>query len=175
MRASYLIAAMLFLPAALAATGAAAAEPKRPAIFNKVVNCRALTAAAERLACYDREVAALDAAEKRQDLVVVDRDQLRKTRRSLFGIALPDLGVFGGNSLEGEQTELLTTIKTVRARGDGKWIFDLVEGGRWEQLDSRQLIMDPKPGDPIRIRQAAMGSYLANVNKQTALRMRRIQ
>lgn len=175
MRASHLFNPMLVLAGMAAASGATAAEPKRPAILKSLVDCRTIASSAERLVCYDREVAALDAAEKRQDVVVVDREQLRKTRRSLFGIGLPDLGVFGGNSIAGEQKELETTIKAVRAKGDGKWIFDLAEGGRWEQLDSRQLIIDPRPGHPIRIRQAAMGSYLANVNKQVALRVKRIQ
>ena len=115
-------------------------------------------------------------AQSKGDLVTMDRQQVRRAKRSLFGLALPDLGVFGGNdSLDGDRTQLETTIKSARQNADGKWTFELAEGGRWIQLDSRRFIVDPKAGHPIRIRQAAMGSYLANVNKQVAIRVRRIQ
>lgn len=114
-------------------------------------------------------------AQQSGDLVAMDRQQVRKTRRSLFGLALPDLGVFGDSESEDGNSTIETTIKSVRETPDSKWIFDLAEGGRWVQLDTRNFIVDPAPGQPIRIRRAAMGSYLANVNKQVAIRVRRVQ
>jgi hypothetical protein len=109
----------------------------------------------------------------------MDRQQVRKTRRSLFGLALPDLGVFGDSDNRDGDSAIETTIRSVRQGPDGKWLFDLAEGGRWVQLDSREFIVDPAAGQPIRIRRAAMGSYLANVNKQVnpniAIRVRRVQ
>ena len=44
--------------------------------------------------------------------------------------------------------------------------------GEWERW---LAAVRPAPGQPIRIRRAAMGSYLANVNNQIAIRVRRIQ
>lgn len=149
-------------------------KPPTPAVVNRVVNCTTVADPQERLACYDREVAAMNQAEKSGELVAMDRSQVRKTKRSLFGLALPDLGVFGDDDEDGQST-LETTIRTVRMNPDGKYLFDLAEGGRWLQLDSRNFVIDPKPGQPIRIRRAAMGSYLANVNKQIAIRVRRVQ
>jgi hypothetical protein len=148
-------------------------KPPTPAVVNRVVNCTTVTDPQARLACYDREVAAMNQAEKSGELVAMDRAQVRKTKRSLFGLALPDLGVFGDAS-EDEST-IETTIRTVRMNPDGKYLFDLAEAGRWLQLDSRNFVIDPKAGQPIRIRRAAMGSYLANVNKQVAIRVRRVQ
>jgi hypothetical protein len=164
------------------AAGGASAAPKEsnvsapPAAITRVNACRSIAAAAERLACFDREVAAMAAAQAKGDLVAMDRQQVRRTKRSLFGLALPDLGVFGdSDSIEGDATSLETTIRRVVQNADGKYVFTLAEGGRWQQLDSRNFIVDPAPGQTIRIRQAAMGSYLANVNKQNAIRVRRIQ
>lgn len=166
------------LAAAMTASPGSAAAPRevqpRPAQLQRLVDCRRLSDQAERLACYDRETAALEQAQVSGQLVVMDRQQVHKTRRSLFGLALPDLGVFGDNSSDEDKSELQTTIKVARQDPRGRWTFDLAEGGRWVQLDSRRFVIDPAPGQPVRIRRAALGSYLANVNKQIAVRVQRI-
>lgn len=171
------VTASLFV-ALLAASSAAGSKdrelPPSSAVVTRVVACASVADPQQRLACFDREVAAMNAAQRKGDLVAMDREHIRKTRRSLFGLALPDLGVFGDDS-DDSASEIQTTLKRVGQTPDGKWIFDLAEGGRWVQLDSREFIIDPKAGHPIRIRRAAMGSYLANVNKQIAVRVRRIQ
>jgi hypothetical protein len=172
----HFVTAGLFL--ALAAVPAVASakdapKPPRPAVVSRVVACTSVADPQQRLACFDREVAAMNEAEQKGDLVAMDRNQVRKTKRSLFGLALPDLGVFGDD--EDSDSSIETTLKSVAQNPDGKYIFDLAEGGRWVQLDSREFIVDPKAGQPIRIRRAAMGSYMANVNKQIAVRVRRVQ
>jgi hypothetical protein len=151
-----------FAPAAAVAKDKA--PPPPPPGFTRLVACQNLRDSAQRLACYDREVSALSKANSTGDLVVMDRQQIRKTRRSLFGLALPDLGVFGDSSSLGDAAQLETTIKVARQDGNGRWTFDLTEGGRWVQLDSNEFILDPAPGQKVRIRRASMGSYLMNVN-----------
>ncbi len=152
------------------------AKTARPDALKRLTDCRAIASQAERLSCYDREVAAVDAAEARKDLVVVDREQLNTTRRSLFGLTLPNLSIFGDNSSEAEGVSRLESrIKSVRQTGHGKWIFDLEDGGRWAQIDSKDLPVWPKPGHQIAIRKAALGSYLANVKGQVAIRVERLR
>jgi hypothetical protein len=170
----YLIAASaLAATSATAAPRAAKIQPPPPG-FNQLVACRSIADSAQRLACYDREVAAVANANARGDLVVMDRQQVRQTRRSLFGLALPNLGVFGEDSLPGDADRLETTIKSVHYQPDGKYIFDLAEGGRWIALESRTFIVDPAAGQTVKIRRAALGSYLMNVNNQLALRVHRL-
>lgn len=153
------------------------AREARPDLFRKLVDCRAIADPAARLACYDDRVAALDAAEAKQDVVVVDRGQIRKARRSLFGLSLPKLNIFGGGREDeaGEEgfSQIESTIQSARRNRDGKWVLILKDGERWVQVDNRSLLPDPVAGQPIRIRRAALGSYLANVGKQAAIRMRR--
>jgi hypothetical protein len=166
----------LFCLAVGSAAAAQEADGKKSQVLTRVVDCRKLTDAGERLACYDREVSAMEAAEARKDLVVVDRDQLRKTRRTLFGLTLPNLSVFGDDNQDEEGVQRIdTTIKSVTQGPYGKWILTLEDGARWAQLDSIELPVDPKPGHNIKIRRAAMGSYLANIKDQTAIRVRRVQ
>lgn len=171
-----LLPGFVFATALSAATAAEAADPPRPALLKNVVDCRSIADQAQRLACYDQAVAALDAAEARKDLVVVDRQQIRQTRRTLFGLSLPNLAIFGDSDDEEEGVSRLeTTIAGVRQTPDGKWILALKEGGTWEQTDSRELSIEPRVGHPISIRRAALGSYLANVKEQSAIRVRRLR
>jgi hypothetical protein len=158
---------------------ASAQNPPRegpPAAFARAVQCRTVADAQERLACYDREVAALEQAERTSEIRVVDRRQVRQTRRSLFGLVLPDINIFGGDSsADGEEgiSEVNSTIRSFTQDPYGKYTFVLADGARWRQIDSRDII-EPKAGQPIRIRRAAMGSFLANVNRQIAVRVRRV-
>jgi hypothetical protein len=148
---------------------------ERPAVLSRVVQCRTIAIEAERLACYDREVATLDQAQASGELLAMDRAQVRSTRRSLFGMTVPNLGIFGDDNEDDEAASRIeTTIRSATTDPFGKWIITLEDGARWIQIDTMNLGARPRPGQPIRIRRAAMGSYLANVNNQTAIRMRRI-
>lgn len=170
------ICPIFFAGLALCAPVAALAQQPqaRPEALKRLTACRSVAGESERLACYDREVAAVDAAEARKDLVVVDREQLKKTRRTLFGLSLPNLSVFGDDSPDQEGVSRIESrIKSLSQTPDGKWVFVLEDGAQWLQSDSRNLSMDPRVGQPIVIRKAAIGSYLANVNKQIAIRVRR--
>lgn len=170
-------AAAAVLIAAGAVPAGASAQPKPPeappAAFARAVQCRAITNAEERLACYDREVAALEQAQRSNEIRVVDRQQVRRTRRTLFGLALPDLDIFGGDDDGEGVSEIQTTIRNVQQDASGKYSFTLADGARWRQIDSLNLNVEPRPGHAIRIRRAAMGSYLANIGKQRAIRVRR--
>lgn len=168
-------APMLFSVAPLSAKRV---DQPRPEIFRKLIDCRTVADNAARLACYDAQVAKLDEAESRNELVVVDKEQVRKARKGLFGLSLPDLGgVFGGGDDKGEDaqglSEIESTIKSAKEGNYGKWIIVLEDGARWEQTEAKD-IRDPKPGQPIKIRKAALGSFFANINGATAIRVKRV-
>ena len=173
---SSVIAAALLL----AAVPALAQEDDRPRseALEQLVDCRGISDDAQRLACFDREVAAIDAAEAANELVVVDREQIRKTRRTLFGLSLPDLGIFGGGEGEEEEegvSQIESTIKDVRRGSYGRWIITLENGAVWAQTDDRNLPRWPKAGQPILIKRAAFGSFKANINEQNAIRVERLR
>lgn len=59
----------------------------------------------------------------------MDKDAVQKTKRRLFGFALPDLSLFGDGNNDPELEMLETTISTV-ARGHGSdWTLTTPEGG----------------------------------------------
>ncbi|RJT24307.1 hypothetical protein D5I55_02005 [Chakrabartia godavariana] len=165
-----------FIPLILCAATASAADRKepRPALLQKLVDCRSVTDPAARLACYDAQVAAIDSAESQQELVVVDKAQMKQARKSLFGFSLPKFSLFGNDSDDGdeEMRVLETTVTSARRLADGNWQFKLADGVYWRQMEAKDIFA-PKAGDKIKIRKAAMGSYLASINGRTAFRIKR--
>jgi hypothetical protein len=158
---------------AVAAPASAQKMPKTatPKLFEEVVNCRAIQDSTARLACYDRNVAALDTAQKSNELYVADKAAMKEARRGLFGLSLPSLKIFGDEDL-GDLDELETTIAGI-STGQRGFIFTLPDGARWAQTDKRYMDR-PKVGAKIKIEKAALGSYMASINKKPGFRVERI-
>lgn len=174
---------LIAIAALLPATPTLAAEPLKeppPAVVQTLLDCRGITDATQRLACLDAGVAALAGAVEKRDVVVSDREQVQKARRGLFGIAPSGFRLFGGaagDKQPGDDERVPDAIEAVISavgRSGSNWRFTLDDGSRWMQTDGTTMRRDPAPGMKIRIRSAAMGSYLANVEKQVAVRVKRI-
>ncbi len=147
---------------------------KRPAIFEDLVNCREVEDPDERLACYDDKVAALDEAQKKDDIIVTDRAAVKEAKRGLFGFNLPKIKIFGGGDDDKDEIkEIDGIIASVSSRG-GKWLITLEDGAKWQQISSERLALPPKAGMPVHIRKAAFGSFLVNIRGQRSIRMRRV-
>lgn len=164
--------------AVMATAPAAAREaptPVRAALLQHVVDCRAITDDARRLACFDTQVAALDAAEKNKQLVVVDREQVRAARRTLFGLPLPNLHIFGGNDDHDANavTQIEGKIASASAAADG-WRIKLDDGSVWEQTDGKPIFRSPRPGMAVVVRHGAMGAYFLSVAGAPGVKVRRV-
>jgi hypothetical protein len=166
---------------ALLAAGLAAAAPvwaQPPADGSALVRalsaCRTMTDSAARLACYDAAAGRLEAAERSGEVVVVDREQARAARRQAFGFNLPSLNIFNRGESEAELDRISLTLDSASPISDG-WLFRTREGQVWRQTDGRRLSADPRRGDKLEVRRAAMGGYFMNVGGQRAIRVRRDQ
>lgn len=145
----------------------------RADVFQKVIDCRAIADGTQRLACYDAQVARLDEAATRQEVVIVDKEEVKKTRKGLFGLNIGDIRLFAGNDADSEEegvNQISSTVKSARQDASGKWTIILADGAKWVQIDTTSIRI-PKPGQSIKIRKASMGSFFANVNDQHAIRM----
>lgn len=161
---------------AITASGVFAAEapPRvRAAQLQAVVDCRKLTDQAERLACYDRSTASLEAAEQAGDVVIVDRSQVREARQAAFGfnVRMPTF------LTRGEPEEAIASIEAViasaRQDGAGKWVIRLEDGAVWRQVDSEWVSRQPRSGSRATIRRTPIGGYLMNIDDQRAIRVHR--
>jgi hypothetical protein len=164
--------------AAVAAPPAALAQPKsegRAQIFQELADCRKIADGAARLACYDKTAATLDQAEAKGDIVVVDREQARKVRRQAFGFSMPSISLFEKGETQEELENVAGEVAAASVNGAGKWTIRLKDGAIWTQVDNNELHRTPKPGMPVKIRQAAMGSFLMSINNGGAFRVRRVE
>lgn len=166
----------LLAPAIVMADPQADADPApRSSLLTAVTRCQSITDPGQRLTCYDQAVRPLDAAAKNREIVIVDKAQVRQTRKTLFGLTLPRLGIFG-DAKDGADDEI-KQIDTTLARADldngGGWMFTLADGARWRQMDDNVLGKRPRAGDKVVVRRAALGSFKLSIAGQPAVKVRR--
>lgn len=160
----------LAMPAHSAAQRAPAAEP-----VAELSRCRGIPESAARLACYDQAADNLTRAIAAKQVVVLDRNDVRKTRRSLFGFSLPQLPFFGKDSDEApEAKEIKGKLASARELGYGKWRVRLEEGAVWETTEAASGSVDPRAGDEVTIRKAALGSYFLKFGSSRGVRAKRV-
>jgi hypothetical protein len=173
MLAAGVLIASLSASAPPLAAAPAPADQERAKELQQLIDCRKLTDPTQRLACYDQAATVLDQAEAKGDIVVVNREQARKVRRQAFGFTLPSMSLF----TRGEKPEEIATADGVIASAHkaltGKWVIKLEDGAIWAQIDLTEIPIDPKPGQPVKIKKAAMGSYLMTVGNQRAVKVHR--
>lgn len=144
-------------------------------LVEALADCQAIHDDVRRLSCYDTAAGRMVAAERRQDVVIVNREDVRKARRSLFGLALGPNDVFAGRSSPSDRIEKLdTTLLSAREIGNGRWSLILTEGGRWQTTEAWTLTADLKSGMNVTIHPGALGSYVARVGNQRAVRVQRV-
>jgi len=157
----------------LVATAADARDEAKPRakLLQRTLDCIAIKTDAERLACYDRTVAALGKGEETHEIVVSDREQIRETRRSLFGFRLPSL--LSGGKDDDELDRLDTTISSVSRSYDGGLVLAVDGGARWIQTDSRAIVGKIRPGDKVTISRGTMGAYFATIPGRPSFKVQR--
>jgi hypothetical protein len=164
----FLAAAAVVLPAT------ASAADKKPALAASaaaMLKCRDLADAATRLSCFDAAAAAFDAEVGRGDLVVIDRETMRKTRNSLFGfdINLPD---FGGKG-ESAPKEIIERATRVKPFGHAMWQITLESGAVWQTSEGMPTLAPPRVGENIKIRKTMTGGYMLHLGSRL-IRIRRV-
>ena len=144
-------------------------------LVDRLARCLEIRTDVERLACTDVAARALVDASRRKDIVVVDKEAMRTTRRSLFGFSLPRIGLFGSNGPddvdEVESVEL--RIKGVSILGYGKLAFTLDDGSRWSTTEAWSNGIAPTPGAMLTVRKGALGSYFVKSGGSRGVRAMR--
>lgn len=164
-----------FFALVTASGGALAQDAQRADVVERLAACRAIGDSVQRLACYDTAAAALDEAERSGELVVLDRDQVRETRRGLFGFPMPNINIFNNDESGTEEIDNVSyVLRSAREVRDGEWLFVMEDGSVWRQIDGR-MWGRPRAGQTAVVRRAALGSYLMNVGDAPAIRVRREQ
>ena len=151
--------------------------PTQPRHLGALDACRAITADTARLACFDREAAALLTASRSGELSVVDRADMRTARRSLFGFALPKLPFFNGDKSADEVPDTLdSTIVSAQGIANERYRIQIAAGDAlWETTEAPLNLSTPRAGEKIVISKGALGSYFLRINGQVGVKGRRVK
>ncbi len=146
-------------------------------LIDGVAACLDIRDDAQRLACSDAAARKLVDAVRRKDVVVVDREAVKSTRRSLFGFALPSIGLFGRDGPdkpEDQITQLDAKIERVADLGYGKYTITVDGGARWTTTEAWTGTALPTPGAMLTIRRGALGGYMVRLANGRAVRAIRV-
>ena len=145
-------------------------------LVTAIDRCRQIAEPMQRLTCYDNAAGALVKATTSGEVSVVDRSEVRRVRRSLFGFTMPRLPFFSGDTTAGEvQNKLESTVTTVRPLANGYFRITIAEDGAvWETSETNVSFDPPRPGQKIEILRGPLGSYFLRINGQVGVRGRRV-
>lgn len=175
MNSSILKSAALVVAAALVlaapAAGARKAVPQGSPAVDNLVKCRQIADAGQRLACYDTNVAPLETAIAKKQILIVDRSKAEAANRSLFGYGTSGFGQFLGL---GNLDKIESTVASSGFNGDGGVTVTLADGSRWSQQDDKQMYGDIKKGAKVVIVRGTLGSYIVRITGQVGFKAIRI-
>jgi len=151
------------------APATAAADPMAP-----VFACADVTDSAARLACFDKEVAALRDKQTKGSFAAIDPAVVETMKKESFGFSIPSLPKLRLPSLRASEDLKAQAMTIERVAGTSEApLFIMTNGQKWRQndTDSNRAI---RPGVEVTIEKAALGSFLMSSKKGGAsLRVRR--
>jgi hypothetical protein len=138
--------------------------------------CRSIEDEDDRLECYDAKVGAMVSATDAGDVRIVDREDVRRTRRQLFGFTVPDLDILEGDEQDKEASEQLeTTVTSARQMTNKAWRFTTAENAVWEISNAPARLRSINAGDKVIFKEASLGFYFIRINGQMGVKGKRIQ
>lgn len=151
-------------------------KPTPSPLVTAIDRCRQMTDPTQRLACYDSAANALVSATTSGAVAIVDQNEIRKARHSLFGFTLPKIPFFSGDETADEvQRQLDSTITSVQALNNGYYRIVIADNNAiWETSESSISFYAPKKGQKISILRGPLGSYFLRINGQVGVRGRRV-
>lgn len=161
---------------ALPASAQDAPEPSGEYV-DKLKKCQSISDGQERLACFDAAVGEIVAANDAGEVRIIDQEDIRNTRRQLFGLSVPEVGVLKRDAGEDkEASELLeTTITSVRYLSAKKIRFTTEEGAIWEINRPPRRLRTVKAGHNVVFKKAALGTFFIRIDGQMGVKGKRIQ
>ncbi len=171
-----MILAALALAAQQGDGGRSAAAAQQPAQLRAVTACRQVADTGARLACYDGAVDALSQATAAGTLVVVDREDVRRTRRNLFGFSLPKLPFFSGDRSQDEvPEEIEATVRSASPFGYQRWRLDLGDNGTWQTTEPQTAQSLPRAGTKLKIKKGILGAYRITIGSGRPIAAMRVR
>lgn len=149
------------------------AKTRLPSSMAELLDCRALVDPQVRLACYDRASNAVNSAIEADRLLIVDDNAIKQTRRTLFGLRLPKISLFGNDDKD-EIESISSPIARIDKLPFSRFRLTLEDGSVWETMETQKSLY-PKPGATVLVERAAITGYRAEVGSKKGIRVVRVR
>ena len=161
---------------ALTSSAVAKDPPPQSPLVSAIEACRAITDPTQRLACYDQSAERLVNAARTGDVAVVDKSEVQKARKSLFGFSVPRIPFFSGDdSADAVSDTLETTITKAWGVGYGRYRLIVAEGNaEWETTEAYATMREPRAGDKVIIKRGSLGSYVMRIGSNRGVKGKRV-
>ena len=174
--AAFGLGALLLTGPILAVSAMAAEMPPLPAVpsYSDVLACRSIAEPTKRLACFDKTVGTLAAAETSGDVVVINRAKVEEVKRQAFG--LPNLDALKAFEIPTKAKPIETisfVIASAHQTATGSWRVTSADGQVWVQTDSMDVYPDPEAGQTAVVSRGALGSFFLSIGTNAAFRVHR--
>jgi hypothetical protein len=146
-------------------------DAAKPQIYTELVQCRQITDDSQRLACFDAASAKMEQATAAKDIVVLDRTEVKKTKRSLFGFQLPKIRFFDDDEKD-DLNVIESTFASVTDIGYGKYQFEIPDGGTWQTTEPTRRML--RVGQKVRIKRGAVGGFMMQAENSSYVRVKRV-
>lgn len=154
----------------LAGHADAQSAPQSPGrTLEPLMACRNIDAAEARLACFDRETAAISG---QGQVAIITPDDVRENQRRAFGFSANFINPFASGGQD-ELQEISANTTEVRDLGRNQWRITLDDGSVWRKTDNTAVSFSTRRQYPATVRRAALGSYLMKVGDRPAFRVQR--
>ncbi len=159
----------LLVAATILMIGAPSVAQSTRANLQNLYACKAVDGAASRLACYERQTAILEDAERRSEIAVVDTRAEQQRRRAAFGAKVSDEA-----RASSTLAEIKTTLVSATPGGAGLLVFALADGARWIQVDDAPIPGRLRPGSAVVVKRTMLGGYKMTIDSRPAFKVRRL-
>jgi hypothetical protein len=166
----------LSISLALAAPALTAEPPPLPAVptYSDVLACRSIADPMKRLACFDKTVGTLAAAETSGDVVVINRAKVEEVKRQAFGLPnLDALKAFEIHTKAKPIERIGFVIANAHQNAEGRWVVTSKDGQVWVQIDSADVYPEPAAGRSAVVYRGMIGSFFLKVGTDSAFRVKR--
>jgi hypothetical protein len=143
----------LAVAVAVMTTGSVAWSAPAP---EELLACGAIAAPTERLACFDRYLAAAR-------VQGVERDE--REERAPRAKARP--------ARPAPVREVVSTVGSVSSSSQGRWTIALADGTVWQSYDAGAP--EPRVGQPVHVRKGVLGSYMADIGGARGVVLKRLR
>lgn len=149
-----------------------AQQPVGSDALRQIAACRDVRDDAARLGCFDRAAGDVTDAQRRGDLVVVDRKAVVARRQRAFG--LPAANGLAAADVRGADVKELTGVvrASMPTRTPGRFQFKLADGSTWEMLDP---VAPPRAGETATITATRLGGFRAKIGTRHAVMVKRLR